>query len=57
MVVPVATRTERIVGVFHKVRAADFASDDDGLGPLSDLNIVDIDALDMYLAALKRRVR
>ena len=48
---------KRIVCVFYKVSVADFANDDDGLGPLSDLNIVDINALDTYFAAMKRRAR
>lgn len=33
---------KRIVCVFYKVSVADFDADEDGLGPLDDLNIIDI---------------
>jgi hypothetical protein len=47
---------KRIVCVFYKVSTDDFRADDDGLGPLDDLNIVDINRLDTYLNALAKRV-
>jgi TIR domain len=46
---------KRIVCIFYKVSVADFQSDDDGLGPLDGLNIVDINNLEEYFAALKKR--
>jgi hypothetical protein len=48
---------KRIVCVFYKVSIADFDADEDGRGPLDDLNIIDINALDTYLKALRRRAR
>lgn len=48
---------KRIVCVFYRVATSDFSSDEDGLGPLNDLNIIDINAFDKYLATLKRRMR
>ena len=32
-------------------------TDEDGRGPLEDLNVVDINALDTYLRALSKRAR
>lgn len=48
---------KRIVCVFYKVSIADFDADEDGRGPLDDLNIIDINALDTYVKALSRRAR
>lgn len=48
---------KRIVCVFYKVSIDDFKSDEDGLGPLDDLNILDINDLSAYFKALERRVR
>ena len=45
----------RIVCVFYKVAVADFRDDEDGLGPLDGLNIVDINNLATYFKALRRR--
>ncbi len=49
--------SKRIVCVFYKVSISDFDADEDGRGSLDDLNIVDINAFDTYLKALKRRAR
>jgi hypothetical protein len=46
---------KRIVCVFYKVTVADFRDDEDGLGPLDGLNIVDINNLGTYFKALRRR--
>ena len=48
---------KRIVCVFYKVTTADFHGDEDGLGPLEGLNIVDINVLDSYFKALQKRAR
>ncbi len=48
---------KRIVCVFYKVSPADFADDDDKLGPIDDLNIVDINDIETYLRTLRRRVK
>jgi hypothetical protein len=48
---------KRIVCIFYRVRVGDFDGDEDGLGPIDDLNIIDINAIDTYFTALKRRVR
>ena len=48
---------KRIVCVFYKVTVADFRKDDDGLGPLSELNVIDINGMDTYLLALSKRAR
>jgi hypothetical protein len=48
---------KRIVCVFYKVTNADFASDEDGMGPLSDLNVIDINCSSDYFSALKSRAR
>jgi hypothetical protein len=47
---------KRIVCVFYKVTIADFDPDEDGLGPLDGLNIVDLNDLEAYFKALKKRV-
>jgi hypothetical protein len=47
----------RLVCVFYKVTPADFHADEDGLGPLEPLNIIDINALDTYFSALTKRTR
>jgi len=46
---------KRIVCIFYKVTIADFRDDEDGLGPLDGLNIVDINNLSTYFKALRRR--
>lgn len=48
-------KKKRIVCVFYKVTAADFLNDEDGLGPLDGLNTVEINSLDTYFKALRRR--
>jgi TIR domain len=48
---------KRIVCVFYKVTTADFDPHDDGLGPLSDLNVIGLNDLDKYFHALKGRTR
>ena len=48
---------KRIVCVFYKVSIADFDADEDGRGPLDDLNFVDINSLDAYFKALRKRAR
>ena len=47
----------RIVCVFYKVTIDDFRNDEDGLGPLDNLNIIDINALGGYFKALAKRTR
>jgi hypothetical protein len=51
------TLGKRIVCVFYKVSIADFDADEDGRGPLDDLNFVDMNALGTYFRALKKRAR
>ena len=46
---------KRIVCVFYRLTTADFRGDDDGLGPLDGLNVIDINNMNPYLRALKRR--
>lgn len=46
---------KRIVCVFYKVAISDFDTDEDGRGPLDDLDIIDINVMNTYLAALRRR--
>lgn len=48
---------KRIVCVFYKVTNADFQGDEDGLGPLDGLNTIDINSLDTYFKALRRRAK
>jgi hypothetical protein len=48
---------KRIVCVFYKVAITDFDADEDGRGPLDDLNIIDINTLETYLKGLRRRAR
>ena len=47
---------KRIVCVFYRVSVADFEGDEDGLGPLDGLNIIDINEMNAYFRGLKRRV-
>lgn len=47
---------KRIVCVFCQVKPADFVPEEDGLGPLGDLNIIDINALGTYFEELRIRV-
>src|SRR5215471_12611139 len=46
---------KRIVCVFYKVSVADFQADDEGLGPLDGLNIVEINGLSTYFKDLGKR--
>ena len=48
---------KRIVCVFYKVTLADFDPQEDGLGPLEGLNIVELNNLNAYLDALRNRVK
>jgi TIR domain-containing protein len=48
---------KRIVCVFYKVTVADFQRDEDGLGPLDGLNIIDINTLQTYFDELRRRAK
>lgn len=48
---------KRIVCVFYKVTVADFQSDEDGLGPLDGLKTIDINRLDTYFKALRKRAK
>jgi hypothetical protein len=48
---------KRIVCVFYKVSTADFDPEDDGVGPLQGLNIVQLNELDTYFQALRKRVK
>jgi hypothetical protein len=48
---------KRIVCVFYHVALSDFDDDEDGRGPLEDLNVVHINSLDTYLRALSRRAK
>lgn len=47
---------KRIVCVFYKVKVSDFDPDEDGLGPLDGLNIIDLNNVGAYFEALKKRV-
>jgi len=46
---------KRIVCVFYKVTVADFRGDEDELGPLDGLNTIEINRLETYFQALRRR--
>ena len=48
---------KRIVCVFYKVSSRDFVRDEDGLAPLDDLNIIDINQLDDYFTEVAARAR
>lgn len=48
---------KRIVCIFYKVTVEDFLGDEDGLGPLDGLNNIDINDLNAYFKALRRRVK
>jgi hypothetical protein len=48
---------KRIVCVFYKVTVADFLADEDGLGPLDGLNNIDINKMETYFTALRRRAK
>jgi hypothetical protein len=48
---------KRIVCVSYQVTTADFQVDEDGLGPLDDLKIIDINSMQTYLKELGRRVK
>lgn len=47
---------KRIVCVFYKVTLRDLRRNGDSLGPIEDLNIIDINALDAYFNELTKRV-
>jgi hypothetical protein len=47
----------RIVCIFYNVSKEDFSQADGGLGPLDDLNIVDINRLDQYFLELRERAK
>jgi hypothetical protein len=49
--------SKRIVCVFYQVSLRDFDDDEDGRGPLENLNVVDINEFDTYLRALSKRAR
>ena len=48
---------KRIVCVFYKVVLSDFDPQEDGIGPLDGLKIVDLNDLNTYLDALRKRAR
>jgi hypothetical protein len=48
---------KRIVCVFYKVTKADFDPQEDGIGPLEGLNIIELNNLSTYFQALRKRVR
>ncbi len=48
---------KRIVCIFYKVTVQDFLNDEDGLGPLDGLNNIDINTLESYFKALRRRIK
>ena len=48
---------KRIVCVFYKVTIADFDPQEDGVGPLDGLKIIDLNDLSTYFEALKKRVK
>jgi hypothetical protein len=48
---------KRIICVFYKVTIADFDPQDDGPGPLEGLNIIELNNLNTYFQALRKRVR
>src|SRR5262245_60471477 len=48
---------KRTVCVLYKVSITDFDAEQDGRGPLDDLNFVDINALETYFKELKKRAR
>ncbi|HEY2886965.1 MAG TPA: toll/interleukin-1 receptor domain-containing protein [Rhizomicrobium sp.] len=48
---------KRIVCIFYKVTVADFRDDEDGLGPIDGLNTIDINGLETYFNALRRRAK
>ena len=49
-------RSKRIVCIFYHVTIADFQADEDGLGPLEDLNVIEINRLGVYFGHLRKRV-
>ena len=48
---------KRVVCVFYRVTAEDFRADEGGLGPLDGLNKIDINRLETYFRALRKRAR
>lgn len=46
---------KRIVCIFYKVAPADFEPDEDGLGPLDGINIIDLNRAGDYFAELRKR--
>jgi TIR domain len=47
---------KRIVCVFYKVTIADFDPQEDGVGPLDGLSVIDLNDLSTYFQALRKRV-
>ncbi len=47
---------KRVVCVFQQVRIEDFDPDEDGRGPIEDVNIIDLNSLDDYFEELKGRI-
>jgi hypothetical protein len=47
---------KRIVCVFYKVTIADFEPQEDGVGPLDGLSVIDLNDLSTYFQALRKRV-
>jgi hypothetical protein len=50
-------RSKRIICVFYHVAIADFQADEDGLGPLEGLNVLEINKLDVYFGHLRERIK
>lgn len=48
---------KRTICVLYKVSIADFDADEDGRGPLDDVNFIDINALETYFKELRKRAR
>jgi hypothetical protein len=48
---------KRIVCIFYKVSIADFDPQEDGVGPLDGLNIIELNNFKTYLDSLGKRVR
>jgi hypothetical protein len=48
-------KAKRIVCVFYNVTTDDFRNDEDGLGPLEGLDVVEINGLGTYFNDLRRR--
>ena len=46
----------RIVCIFYHVSLSDFDADEDGRGPLSDLDVIDLNVVGNYISQVKDRV-